>query len=75
MPIRPFLDGAKFDPEAVRVMGIAYEMVRAALRITDRGDPANEIIAKKVIEIAKAGDLNPDVLCELVLVDFRQQGL
>ena len=49
MPITPFLDGYRFDPETTRVMGVAYEMVRAALGLVDRGDPINEVIAKKVI--------------------------
>jgi hypothetical protein len=26
MPIRPYLDGQKFDPEAIRIMGLAFEM-------------------------------------------------
>jgi hypothetical protein len=31
MPITEFTHGLSFDPEARRVMGVAYEMVRAAL--------------------------------------------
>ena len=64
MPITPFLDGQKFDSETKRVMGVAFEMTRAALRLTDRNDPIIEIIAKKIIELAKAGARNPDLLCE-----------
>ena len=75
MPITQFLDGQKFDPETKRVMGVAYEMTRAALRLTDRGDLINEAIAKKVIEFATAGETNPDRLCEEVLIYFRGQGL
>ena len=77
MPITPFLDGQKFDPEAKRVMGVAFEMTRAALRLTDRNDPiieiiAIEIIAKKIIELAKAGARNPDLLCERALKHLRE---
>ena len=42
MPITPFLDGLKFDPEAKRVMGVAFEMARIALRLADRGDIASD---------------------------------
>ena len=56
-------------------MGVAYEMVRAALGLVDRGDPINEVIAKKVIELAKAGEANPDLLCEQALIYFRGQRL
>jgi len=38
MPIRSFLDGHKFDPEN-RVMGLAFELTREALRLADRTDP------------------------------------
>jgi len=47
MPITPFLDDTKFDLEAKRVMGVAFEMTRVALGLADRGDLANEIIAKR----------------------------
>jgi hypothetical protein len=55
MPISIFLDGQKFDPETKRVMGLAFEMTRAALRLTDRDDLVVAMIAKKIIELAKAG--------------------
>jgi hypothetical protein len=71
MPITQFLDGFKFDPEAKRVMGVAFEMTRAALRLTDRDDPVIAIVAKKIIELAKEGERNPDVLCERALNDLR----
>jgi hypothetical protein len=69
------LDGQKFDPETTRITGVAYEMVRAALRLAGRGDLVNEVIAVKVIELAKAGETNPDRLCEQALVYFREQRL
>jgi hypothetical protein len=72
MPITPFLDGQKFDPETKRVMGVAFEMTRAALRLTDRNDPIIEIIAKKIIELAKAGERNADLLCDRALKDLRE---
>jgi hypothetical protein len=71
MPITQFLDGFKFDPEAKRVVGVAFEMTRAALRLTDRDDPVIAIVAKKIIELAKEGERNPDLLCERALNDLR----
>src|SRR5262249_53180001 len=73
MPITPFLDDTKFDPEAKRVLGLAFEMARVALRLADRGDLTNEIIAKRIIELAKAGERNPDLLCEGVLKEFDER--
>jgi hypothetical protein len=72
MPIRPHLDGRKFDPETIRVMGLAFEMALAALRLINRGDLANDVIAQKIITLAKAGERDPKSLCEGVLKDFRK---
>jgi hypothetical protein len=71
MPIRPHLDGQRFDPETIRVMGLAYEMALIALRLGDRGDLANEVVAQKIIALAKAGERDPERLCEGVLQEFR----
>ena len=32
MPIRPYLEGHKFDGETIRQMGIAFELALASLR-------------------------------------------
>jgi hypothetical protein len=39
------------------------------------GDRANEVVAKRIIELAKTGELNPDVLCEAVVKEFGEQRL
>ncbi len=72
MPITPYLDGFRFDPEAKRVMGVAIEMARAALRPAERTDPGVEIIAKRIIALAKEGLLDPNLLCERALDDLRR---
>jgi hypothetical protein len=45
-------------------MGIAFEMARAALRVADREEFLNEVMANRIIELAKAGERDADVLCE-----------
>jgi hypothetical protein len=75
MPITPFLRGLKFDSGAISAMSLAYQKVRAALGIVDRNDRLNEIIAGKVIELARAGETDPDRLSEQALVYFRVQRL
>jgi hypothetical protein len=70
MPVTIFLDGYKPDPETIRVMGVAFEMVRVALRLNDRNDLPVEIIANRIIELAKEGERNPDLLCERALRDL-----
>jgi hypothetical protein len=70
MPITPYLDGQQFDAETKRIMGIAFEMTCAALHITpsDKSKPA---IARKIIELAQAGERDPNQLCEHALGDLR----
>jgi hypothetical protein len=67
MPIRSHLNGQTFDPEMIRVMGLAYEIALVALRLTDRGDIANDVVAHKIIEHAQTGERDPERLCEAVL--------
>jgi hypothetical protein len=71
MPIRPFLNGERFDSEITRVLGVAFEMVCIALRTGDCDDFVRQAIATKLIGLAKAGERNPDLLCERALSDIR----
>ena len=61
MPITPFLDGERCDPETTRVLGVALEMVCIALRTGDCDDDIKQAITKKLIALAKAGERNPDI--------------
>ena len=65
MAIRPFLSGQTFDPETTRLMGVAFETVRAAVKRP--GDLTDEMIARTIIQLAKAGERNVEVLCEAAL--------
>ena len=69
MPITQFLDGHSFDPETRRVMGVALEMARAALRLADRTDAITEILAERIIALTKEGMIDPNLLCEWALDD------
>ena len=71
MPITPFLNGAGFDLEGRRVLSVALEMVCITLRIGDSDEGIKRAIATKLIELTKAGERNPDILCEQALQDIR----
>jgi hypothetical protein len=71
MPITPFLNGFKFDAETTRIMGVAFEMVCIAVRTGDCADDVRQSIATKIIDLAAAGERNPDLLCERALGDIR----
>jgi hypothetical protein len=57
------------DAETNRVLDVALEMTRAALGLSD--DFANGIIARQIVELARAGERNPDLLCEGALEKLR----
>ena len=65
--ILSFLEGRAFAPEDVRIMGQAYDKARGMLQ--DRGQPhlVEEVIAKRVIDIASTGERDPDVLARQAL--------
>jgi hypothetical protein len=71
----PLLDDLGADSEARRVVGVAFEMARVALGLADHTALADETIARRMIELVKAGERNPDLLCEGVLTEFREQRL
>ena len=48
-------------------MGIAFEMAIQALHNRDVVDPPREAIARAIIGFAKAGERDPERLCDLAL--------
>jgi hypothetical protein len=70
MPIGEYFNGERFDRETTRVMGLAFEIARVTLGVGDRG--VDEMIAKRIIEVAKAGERNADRLCEYALAKVRE---
>ena len=56
-----------------RTIGVAFELACIALRAGDCADDVKQAIANKIIALAKAGERNPDVLCEQVLKDIRTE--
>jgi hypothetical protein len=53
-----------------RIIGVAFEAARASLHLSDVSGRVVEIVAKKIIELAKAGEHNPDALCERALAEL-----
>jgi hypothetical protein len=70
MPITPYLGDFDVDPETKRVLGVALEMTRVSLGLADNF--ANGIIAKQIVELAKTGERNPDLLSEGAIGKLRE---
>jgi len=74
MPIYELLQRqGVFTPEELTVLSNVFEDVLATLGLVDRKDPMTELVAKKVIEFATAGILEPNRLKALTLEAFTQE--
>ena len=69
MSITTYLDGFDADLETKRVLGVALERTRVSLGLVDKF--ADGIIARRIVELARAGERHPDVLREGVLKTLR----
>jgi hypothetical protein len=63
-----------FEPEDLRLLAIVYEDTAKALGVTDQNGPVRELIARKLIALAQAGERDPDSLKELT-IDAVQRSL
>jgi hypothetical protein len=48
MPITEFMSGFRTDPETRRLMGLAFELTRVTLRLSDRKDPLIQLVADRI---------------------------
>jgi hypothetical protein len=59
------------DPEHVEAMRAAFQRVCGILQLNcDADDPMTGIVVMKIVELAKAGELDPERLCIAVLADL-----
>jgi hypothetical protein len=71
MPIRHFIGNTSFSPDAINAMNAAFTDALKALGLVDRSDPLAEIVARKIVEIASTGELDPATLCTLAVDSLR----
>ena len=67
MPIRQYLQGHRFDPETARLLGVAFEIALVTLQQRREIGPLRDAVAQKIIELAEAGERDPERLCDAAL--------
>ncbi|MEA2980073.1 MAG: hypothetical protein QOF91_638 [Alphaproteobacteria bacterium] len=74
VPVNSLFSEAAFGPEVIDILASAH--AKACKMLHDKGQPAvvQEVIARKIIAIARTGERNPDQLCERALNGFGVQG-
>src|SRR4051812_38195307 len=68
--ILPFIGGAVFDPKDIQAMSMALDDVCTSLNIHE--GPAREVLAERIITLARSGERSPTILRDRVL---REAGL
>jgi hypothetical protein len=72
MPIRQHLtDQSAFEPEAIAVMSAALEQACAQLHVFAADERGREIIAARIIDLARNGVIEPTVLCKRVVAEAK----
>jgi len=69
-PITPFLQGQALDPETVQAVANALVMTCEALGLSNRDDAMTQLVAEKIIELAKRGLKNPTALHLAAIKEF-----
>ena len=69
-PITPFLQGQAFDPETVQAVANALVATCEALGLSDRDDAMTQLVAEKIIELAKRGLKNSTALHLAAIKEF-----
>jgi hypothetical protein len=69
MSITPYVDDLDVDLEK-GVLGAALEMTRVSLGLDDKF--ADGLIASRIVELANAGERNPNLLCEGAVAKLRE---
>jgi hypothetical protein len=61
-----------FSPDQIDAMHKAFEQVRSRLRLTGvKAIPVAELVAIRIVELAEAGEFDPDKLTETVVAEFE----
>jgi hypothetical protein len=62
-------EGAVFEPDAARALATAFDQVCAALNLPANADHDRETIAVRIIDLARTGVHDPQVLRDRVLLE------
>jgi hypothetical protein len=67
MTIVPYLGDGAFDPDDIKAMSMALDDVCKTLNLTYGASAARQVIAERIIELARRGERSPTVLRNRVL--------
>jgi hypothetical protein len=60
-----------FRPDQIDAMYRAFKQVRIRMRLTGaKAVPVADLVAIRIVELARAGEFDPDKLTDIVLAEF-----
>jgi hypothetical protein len=74
MTILPLLRDCAFEPDDIKAMSTALDDVCNTLHLSDRANGAREVIAERIIELARRGERSPTRLRDRVLKETGLDG-
>jgi hypothetical protein len=72
--IQNLFENSPFAPEDIGVLVTAYDETLRALGLAQRGDALTELVARKIISIARTGVRDPDIIAKRALRDIGSPG-
>jgi hypothetical protein len=69
--VHPFIKDGVFDPEATHALALAFDDICRDMNLANTANAAREIVAARVIDLAREGVVDPKILRERVLREAR----
>ena len=60
-------DAPHFDQETIRNLALAFDYVQTELREHGKFVLTEDVLAKRIVELAEAGERDPEKLCDAIL--------
>ncbi len=71
MPLRAFVRESEFEPQVLASMGIAFAGACEVLGLADKADQATELVASRIIALARRGEHDSERLKAAVLAALQ----
>ena len=72
MPLHAFVHETEFEPDVLASMGIAFAAACEALGLADKTDKATELVASRIIALARRGERDSERLKAAVLKGLQE---
>jgi hypothetical protein len=69
--VHPSIKDAVFDPDATHALTLAFDDICKEMNLPQTALDAREVVAVRVIDLAREGVLDPQVLCARILHEAR----